>query len=93
MFGFGGGGGNQLDVLNASGAPKQIAMPGAMQKIAEQDEMFIKQRMSKLEALCSCWEAKKQVRRLQWQWQARQQDLLCRGEDRLLLPASAILLP
>jgi len=58
MFGFGGGGDGDFAVLNASGAPKQIAMPSAIKKVGEYDELMVKQRMSKLEQLCSCWESK-----------------------------------
>jgi len=58
MFGFGGGSDGELAVLNASGAPAQISMPGAMKKIAECDELLVKQRVAKLEQLCSCWESR-----------------------------------
>lgn len=59
MFGFGGGGGDgDFAVLNASGAPKQIAMPAAIKKVGEYDELMVKQRMAKLEQLCSCWESR-----------------------------------
>jgi hypothetical protein len=51
---FGLGGGNKYEALNPHGSKVEIDLPSAI----DVDSIYVKQRMSKLEAMCSIWEAK-----------------------------------
>jgi hypothetical protein len=57
VFGFGGSG-DKYEALNPSGEPVQLDMSSGMSKLAGLDRIEVKQRMSKLEAMCSLWESK-----------------------------------